>query len=172
MKNLATLIALCAVLALASPALATDMTKDNTAPGHAGMDMPAAKTADQGMEGMQHGNTAKGETFVHAAMIDGMHAEFQVMDLAAMNMPDTEGKTHHVMATFMKGGAKVEKAAGKVKLIAPSGKEQTATLKDYGSGVYAANFLIDEPGKWGVICLFKEGDATHTVKFWYPHSMN
>jgi len=51
-----------------------------------------------------------------------------------------------------------------------SGKEQLAGLKDFGGGVYAANFTIDEPGKWGVISLFKNGEGQHTVKFWYPHT--
>ena len=44
-----------------------------------------------------------------------------------------------------------------------------ANLKDYGGGIFAANFTIDEPGKWGVICLFKEDKGPQTVKFWYPH---
>jgi hypothetical protein len=66
-----------------------------------------------------------------------------------MNMKDPEGKTHHVMATFMRDGKAVEEVVGKVKLISPSGKEQLADLKSFGSGIYAANFLIDEPGKWG-----------------------
>ena len=58
---------------------------------------------------------------------------------------------------------------GKVKLISPSGKEQIANLKGYGGGVFAANFTIDEPGKWGVICLFKDDMGPQTVKFWCPH---
>lgn len=125
--------------------------------------------AMQGMEGMDHGSGKKDGNFVHAAMVDDLHVEFQVMDLASMNMKDPEGKTHHVMATFQRNDEKVIKAVGKVKLISPSGKEQIAELKDYGSGVFAANFTIDEPGKWGIICLFKEEGGKHTVKFWYPH---
>ena len=93
---------------------------------------------------------------------------FMIM-MSIMNMKDPDGKTHHVMATFMRGDEKIEKAAGKVKLIAPSGKEQIADLKDYGGGNFAANFTIDEAGKWGVICLFKEDKGKHTVKFWYEH---
>ncbi|BBD09949.1 hypothetical protein [Desulfovibrio ferrophilus] len=124
----------------------------------------------QAMEDMDHGSTAKGGSFKHAAMTDGIHAEFQVMSLASMNMSDPDGKTHHVMAMFMKDGKKIEKAVGKVKLIAPSGKEQVGTLKDFGGGNFATNFNIDEPGKWGVICLFKDDAGKHTVKFWY-HSM-
>ncbi len=118
---------------------------------------------------MQHGESSDGKTFKKAVMVDGVHAEFQVMELAAMNMKDPEGRSHHVMASFTKNGEKIVKAAGKIKVIAPSGKEQTETLKDFGSGVFASNFTIDEAGKWGIICLFKEEGGTHTAKFWYTH---
>ena len=121
------------------------------------------------MQGMTHGSQQSSEAFVHEAMVDDIHSKFQVMDLANMNIVDPEGNTHHVMVNFSKDGESLTQAVGKVKLIAPSGKEQTATLKDYGSGTFAANFNIDEPGKWGVICLFKDEGGTHTVKFWYPH---
>lgn len=126
-------------------------------------------TGVSAMDGMTHGSHGENGNFKHAAMADDIHAEFQVMSLESMNMSDPDGKTHHVMATFMKEDAKVEKLVGKVKLIAPSGKEQTASLKDFGGGNFAANFTIDEPGKWGVICLFKDAAGKHTVKFWYPH---
>lgn len=121
------------------------------------------------MQGMDHGSDHKDGKFMHTAMVDGLHTEFQVMDLASMNMKDPDGKTHHVMATFKRGDEKITKAVGKIKLISPSGKEQLAEMKDYGSGVFAANFTINEPGKWGVICLFKEDGGQHTVKFWYEH---
>ncbi|MBU1001773.1 MAG: hypothetical protein KKE73_04555 [Proteobacteria bacterium] len=121
------------------------------------------------MEDMTHGSTTDGDAYKHAAMVDGIHAEFQVMDLASMNMSDPEGKTHHVMAMFMKDNKMIEKAVGKIKLIAPSGKEQVQTLKDFGGGNFAANFSFDEPGKWGVICLFKDDAGKHIVKFWYDH---
>lgn len=130
----------------------------------------AVAGAAMAAEEMDHGSMTEGGAFKHAAMVDGIHAEFQVMSLASMNMTDPDGKTHHVMAMFMKDGTKIEKAVGKVKLIAPSGKDQVATLKDYGGGNFAANFNIDEPGKWGVICLFKDDTGKHTVKFWY-HNM-
>lgn len=143
MKKLITLFTLVVALAFAGSALA--------------------------MEGMDHGSSTEGGTFKHTVMVDGIHAEFQIMSLAAMNMTDPEGKTHHVMLSLMKDDAKIEKAVGKIKLIAPSGKEQVGTMKDFGNGVYAANFNIDEDGKWGVICLFKDKDGKHTVKFWYKH---
>lgn len=121
------------------------------------------------MDGMEHGSETHDGTFKHEVMAGDVHAEFQIMDLASMNMKDPDGKTHHVMATFMRDGKKIEKIVGKVKLISPSGKEQLASLKDYGSGIYAANFSIDQPGKWGVICLFKDQQDQQTVKFWYTH---
>lgn len=124
-------------------------------------------TMDHGS--MNHGSSHEGGTFKHEVMVDGIHVEFQVMDLASMNMKDPEGRTHHVMASFLKDNEKIEKAVGKVKVIAPSGKEQTATLEDFGSGVFASNFTFDEKGKWGVICLFKDKDGKHTAKFWYHH---
>jgi len=118
---------------------------------------------------MNHGSSHDSGHFKHEAMVDGIHAEFQIMSLASMKMSDPEGKTHHVMASFMKDKTKIEKAVGKVKLIAPSGKEQITPLKNYGGGAFAANFNFDESGKWGVICLFKDDTGKHTVKFWYEH---
>jgi len=120
------------------------------------------------MEGMDNGN-GQNVGFVHSVMVDGVHTEFKVMDLASMHIKDAEGRTHHVMVTFMRDNTKITKVAGKVKLVSPSGKTQVADLKDYGSGVFAAMFTVDEPGKWGVICVFKEAGGSHTVKFWYPH---
>ena len=125
--------------------------------------------AMQGMEGMDHSNMDK-DPNMHVAMVDGIHAEFQVMSLAAMNTTDPDGKTHHVMATFTKGDKKITKVIGKLKLVAPSGKEQLADLKDFGNGVFAANFTIDEPGKWGAICLFKDDSGQHTVKFHHQNN--
>ncbi len=121
------------------------------------------------MEGMDHGDSSKDGTFTHTAMVGDIHAEFKVMDLASMNMKDPDGKTHHVMATFMRDGEKITKVVGKIKLVAPDKKEQVANLKDFGGGVFAANFTINEPGKYGIIVLFKDGQGKQTIKFWYPH---
>lgn len=121
------------------------------------------------MESMDYGNSTEDGSFNYMAMVGDIHAEFKVMDLASMNMKDPEGKTHHVMVTFTRDGSKLTQIVGKVKLISPSNKEQIADLKDYGGGIFAANFVIDEPGKWGVICLFKVEDNKQTVKFWYPY---
>ena len=121
-------------------------------------------------KGMTHG-TASG-TFSHQEVVDGIRAAFQVMSLAQMNMSDPEGNTHHIMVqlTDEKTGQPLGEAVGKIKVIAPSGKEQTATLKNY-NGIFAANFKFPEKGKYGVICLFKEGKEAHVVKFWYSHEM-
>ena len=120
-------------------------------------------------EGMQHGSMAMPDRFIHSEMIDDIHTEFQIMSLASMNMTDPDGKTHHVMVTFMRENTKIDTLVGRVKVIAPSGKEQLGDLKDYGGGNFAANFSFDEKGKWGVICLFKDDQGKHTVKFWYEH---
>ena len=123
----------------------------------------------QAMQDMDHGSKQDGNTFEHTMMVDGIHTQFKVMDLASMNMSDPSGNTHHVMVTLAKNNEKITSAVGKIKLVAPSGKEQISTLKDFGSGMFAANFKIDEPGKWGIICLFKDASGKHTVKFWYDH---
>ncbi len=120
---------------------------------------------------MDHGSSHTEGTFKEMVMVDGIHAEFQIMELASMDMTDPQGNTHHVMVSFMKDGQKIDKAVGRVKVISPSGKEQISDLQAFGSGVFAANFTIDEAGKWGVICLFKESDGKHTAKFWYQHGM-
>ena len=170
MKKIITLIVLCSFF-LFSRGMATDSAGHN----HANPDGQAAtdKTDMDAMDHsqMDHGSSQDGGVFTEMVMVDGIHAEFQVMELASMNMTDPEGRTHHVMATFVKDGKKIDKAVGRVKIISPSGKEQIADLKDYGGGVYAANFTIDEDGKWGVICLFKDADGKHTAKFWYHHGM-
>lgn len=159
MKSIVTVMC-AAVIFWITPAFATDSHQ------HTGSAAPAAAGEHSSME---HGSASTDGKFVHSAMADDVHTEFQIMDLASMNMKDPDGKTHHIMATFMRSDEKIEKVVGKVKLIAPSGKEQIADLKDYGGGSFAANFTIDEAGKWGVICLFKEDKGKHTVKFWYEH---
>ena len=133
--------------------------------GHGSMD----HGTKGGHEKMDH--SSMGGTFTHEVVVDGVKAEFQVMSLASMNMKDPEGNTHHVMAKFFDAASnsQVKGAAGKVKIIRPSGDDQVATLKDY-SGIFAANFTVKEKGKYGIICLFKIGDKKHVAKFWYhPH---
>ncbi|WP_459944646.1 hypothetical protein [Desulfocastanea catecholica] len=170
MKRTIMMFALCSVFLIGN-ALAMDNKSDEHSQHgvQAATDPVKMESMDHGT--MDHGTSMDGGTFKQTVMVDGIHAEFQIMELAAMQMTDPEGRTHHIMASFMKNDEKIVKAVGKVKLIAPSGKEQLADLKDFGSGVFAANFTIDEPGKWGVICLFKDADGKHTAKFWYEHGM-
>jgi len=165
MKNLYTILLAVLLTVSLGPNLAGAMQGAQHGDTHG-----SEHSTEHGMEhGGDHG-AGHGGTYKHMATVDDIQAEFQVMSLASMNMSDPDGNTHHVMATFAKGDDKITKMVGKVKLIAPSGKEQISELKDYGGGNFAANFLIDEDGKWGVICLFKDADGQHTVKFWYPHT--
>ncbi len=123
---------------------------------------------NEGHATMNH--EAPSGTFSHKAVVNGIQVEFQIMRLAGMKMKDPGGATHHIMVKLFDDVTdhQIKKLVGKVKVIAPSGKDQVGSLKDYG-GVYAANFTFDEKGKWGVICLFKVENTKHTVKFWYPH---
>ena len=138
-------------------------------------------TAAAGLAMQGHGsdkNTGHGDmkdhamkgTFMHEAVSEGVRAEFQVMSLESMNMKDPDGNTHHIMVKLFPEGSDepMKEAVGKVKIISPSKKETTATLKDY-SGVFAANFTADESGEYGVICLLKVADKKPLYKFWYPH---
>lgn len=122
-----------------------------------------------GSHGDMKDHAMKG-TFMHEAVSEGVRAEFQVMSLESMNMKDPEGNTHHIMVKVFPEGSEepMKEAVGKVKIISPSKQETTATLKDY-SGIFAANFTADEPGKYGVICLLKVGEKKPLYKFWYHH---
>ena len=117
---------------------------------------------------MDHGGM--GGTFKHTATEGGIEAAFQVMSLASMNMTSDEGDTHHIMVNLKEAasGAPIKNAIGKIKVIAPDKTEQISPLKNY-SGILAANFTFDKPGKYGVICLLKESDKKQVFKFWYHH---
>ena len=121
----------------------------------------------------QHGDMqhrAPAGTFEHHETVEDIRTEFQIMSLASMNMTDPGGATHHVMVRFLepKSDEPIADAIGKVKVIAPDGGEQVETLQNY-NGTFAANFKIEQTGKYGVICLFKAKGKQHVVKFWYPH---
>lgn len=137
--------------------------------------MAGSGHGDKGMEG--HGDMAMdkngaGGAFKHHMTMDGVKAEFEIMDLKSMNMKDPNGATHHVMVKFYQAdtGVQIKNVAGKIKVIGPSKNETVAALKDYG-GIYAANFTFDEPGKYGVICLSKVEGKKPLYKFWYNHKM-
>lgn len=175
MKKIVTLLAVC-LFFLAGGAMAMDsMSHDHAKKeGSAEMDHSKMESMEQGdMDHgtMDHDSAQMEDMGKETVMVDGINAEFQVMELADMKMSDPKGHTHHVMVSFEKDGQKISDAYGKVKIIAPSGKEQISVLKNFGSGVYAANFTMDEKGKWGVICLFQAQDGQHIAKFWYDNGM-
>lgn len=119
---------------------------------------------------MSHGSGTEAGHFKHDMMVDGIHAQFEVMSLSSMNMTDPEGKTHHIMVKMFKEDMEnpVQEAIGKIKVIAPDGAEQEGLLKNY-SGILAANFSFPIEGKYGVILLTKLEGNKHVFKFWYPH---
>jgi hypothetical protein len=136
--------------------------------------LPSAAMASSSGQNAHGNHTAMGHSatdeavFEHKETIEGIRAEFQVMSLASMNMTDPDGNTHHIMVKLIDETVNqpIEKAVGKIKVIGPDGREQVGALKDYG-GIMAANFSFPKKGKYGVICLFKEGDKKRLVKFWY-----
>lgn len=131
--------------------------------GHEGMgDM--SKTGES--------STHAAESFKHKAVVDGVRTEFEIMSLAAMKMKDETGATHHVMLKLYGDatGDQIHEAIGKVKVIDPSGAEQISDLKNY-NGIFAANLTFKDPGKYGIICLFKVNGKKEVIKFWYPHNV-
>ena len=122
------------------------------------------------MNEMEETSKSEDKAFKHEAIVDGVRAEFQVMSLASMNLSDESGATHHVMAKFIdeNGNKQIHQTAGKIKVISPSKKEQVKSLDNY-NGIFAANFMFMEKGKYGVICLIKVDGQKKLFKFWYPH---
>jgi len=136
---------------------------DHSLEGHAGQaNTPEKQTI---------GHSMPADTFTHHMVVDGIRGEFQVMSLASMNMKDPDGATHHIMVKLFHENMnhQIKNAVGKIKVVGPDEKEQIEKLKNY-SGIFAANFLFDKKGQYGVICLVKLGDEKHVFKFWYPHS--
>jgi len=158
---------LIAVLA-AVPAMAMQGHGSHDSSG--GSDMKSEKTMDHGSHGKQNDQGGMGGTFKHSASQGGIDAEFQVMSLASMNMTSDKGETHHIMVNLKEenSGTPIQHAVGKIKVIAPDKTEQVSPLKNY-SGILAANFTFNEPGKYGVICLLKNEDRKQVFKFWYHH---
>ncbi|WP_051309695.1 hypothetical protein [Desulfogranum japonicum] len=121
-------------------------------------------------ETMGHSSSAHSGHFKHAGMVDGIDATFQVMSLASMKMKDPEGKTHHIMVSFFHKDQKLNGVSGDIKVISPSGKEQVGELMHFGGGMYAANFIFDEAGKWDITCNFTDQGRGHSIHFMYPHN--
>ena len=128
------------------------------------------KAADSSGDHGGHGTDMHGGTFKHEDTVDGMHATFEVMSLASMNMTSDKGDTHHIMVNLSEaeGGEPVTEAIGKIKVIGPDGQEQISALQNY-SGILAANFTFAEAGKYGVICLVQHQAQQRVFKFWYHH---
>jgi hypothetical protein len=134
------------------------------------MNMKSDDNMTHGDNGMQGDHSAMGGMFKYSATEGGIHAQFQVMSLASMNMTSDKGETHHIMVDLKAadGGSPIKNAIGKIKVIGPDKSEQENTLKNY-NGILAANFTFKEPGKYGVICLLKYQDKKQVFKFWYNH---
>jgi hypothetical protein len=122
----------------------------------------------QSEHAMDHGDQT--DSFKHQIVTEGIRAEFEVMSLEKMNVKDTKAGTHHVMVKFFhdKMNHQIKEAAGKIKVIAPDKKEQILELANY-DGIFAANFKIDQKGKYGIICAVKIDDKNYVFKLWYPN---
>ena len=107
-------------------------------------------------------------TFKHNMTMDGVKAEFQIIDLESMNMKDSNGATHHVIVKFFKADTskRIKKGLGNIKVIAPSKEASVASFRNY-KGIYAANFKFIGPGKYRVICHAKVDEKNRLYKFWY-----
>lgn len=158
MKKYIALFALVLVLSFVSPVPASEGASHE---GHENMHMNDSGT-------MEH--PAPSGTFAHQEVVQDVRVEFQIMSLASMNMKDPGGATHHIMVKFFNNdmNRQIKNTIGKIKVINPSGKEQTGSLKNY-NGVFAANFIFNEKGKYGVICMFKVDERKILTRFWYPH---
>lgn len=133
---------------------------------HSGHNMSQGKKAHSSMK---HDSGAHSGHFKHSDMVDGIHANFQVMSLASMKIKDPDGKTHHIMVSFSQNKKSMKGVAGDIKVVSPSGKEQVGELQHFGGGMYAVNFTFDEAGDWQVTCNFKDGANGQKMKFNYPH---
>ena len=135
-----------------------------------GHDMTSGNKMEQGDHDQGMDKAGMGGTFKHTATEGGIDAEFQVMSLASMKMTSEKGETHHIMVNLKEAGngTPIKNAVGSIKVIAPDKTEQTKPLKNY-SGILAANFTFKKPGKYGVMCLVKNGDNKQVFKFWYHH---
>lgn len=176
MKNTSVIFSILLLIGWGAPIMAAEHMSSHD---HGGM------KAEKGhMTGMDHGkhdmdamsdmkhmdDMDQGGAFEKQVVTDGIRAEFQIMSLASMNMKDPDGASHHIMTKFFNeyDNHQIKNAIGKIKVIDPDEKEQINGLKNY-SGIYAANFSFDKPGKYGVICLARVKGKDYVYKFWYSH---
>jgi len=155
------IIALFTTLLALSWCLASLTAAETSHKSHEKMTMPAPDTMEK---------TSQENTFQHMATEKHIHAEFQVMSLASMNMKDPNGASHHIMVKLFHDSKKyqIKEAVGKIKIIGPDDSEQIDSLKNY-NGIFAANFKFLKTGKYGVICLIEVNGEKHLFKFWYPY---
>ena len=128
---------------------------------------------DNGMQGysaMAVDKDGGGGSFKHIMTIDGVKAEFQIIDLEDMNMKDANGVTHHVMVKFFNTytSRQIMNGSGKIEVVAPSKETSVASFRDY-SGIYAANFKLIKPGKYKVICHAKVDEKNPMYNFGYNY---
>ncbi len=111
-----------------------------------------------------------GGTFKHIVTMDGVKAEFQIIDLENMNMKDANGTTHHVVVKFFNAdtGEQIKNGTGKIIVVTPFNETSVANLRDYG-GIYAANFKFIKPGKYKVSCHIKADEKNPMYNFRYNH---
>lgn len=161
MKKCMALLTLVFVLSFGSPVLASEDVSHEVHTGQENMQMNNSGT-------MEH--AALAGTFTHQEVVQDIRIEFWIMSLASMNMKDPDGATHHIMVKIFHNDMnhQIKDTTGKIKVINPSGKEQTGSLKNY-NGVFAANFIFNEKGKYGVICMFKMDERKLLTRFWYPY---
>lgn len=168
MKTRTIITAVFIVALISTPSMAMQGHDSHESGGGKAMQSNAPTDHDAPSKSMDH--SGMGGTFKHTSTQGGIKAEFQVMSLASMNMTSDEGDTHHIMVNLKvaDSGAAIKNAVGKIKVIAPDKTEQIGALKNY-TGILAANFSFDKPGKYGVICLLKNNDKKQVFKFWYDH---
>ncbi len=102
--------------------------------------------------------------------MDGVKAEFQIIDLENMNIKDANGATHHVMVKFFNAYThdQLKDGSGKIKVIAPSKETSVASIRNY-KGIYAAYFKFTKPGKYRVVCHAKVDEKNFMDNFWYNY---
>ena len=123
MRKWIVITAVAFVLGLGANAWATDHSHGHSADSSGKQAMDAHDQHKMDHSDGSHGS--EGKNFTHTMMQDGIHAEFQVMSLASMNMKDPAGNTHHIMVKMARSaqGEPVKGLIGKIKVIAPSDAE-------------------------------------------------
>lgn len=112
-------------------------------------------------------------------LVDGVKAVFQIMankehvkmltDMKMKEKPESE-TTHNITVVLVDDQTQKEitDAQVKMKVIAPSGKDQLKTLKtEKEMKSYDGYFNLSEKGKYQVLISFKRGDKTTNAGIYY-----